>query len=76
MRELIEVTLECVSTGEVTREFAARNLSGVGVPLSVIGRVLATSTPTEPRPFGTTAPPIGNFAPVHRTPVLSPQSAA
>lgn len=40
MRRVIDVTLESVAAGDVTREFAAQKLASIGVPLSVIGRVL------------------------------------
>jgi hypothetical protein len=52
MRRMIDVTLESIAKGEVTRELAAQKLASAGVSMSVIGRVLGISfaiAPESPR---------------------------
>ena len=49
MRRLINVTLEAVAQGEIHKSQAALQLLAVGVPVSVIGRVLGftDASPTD-----------------------------
>ena len=42
MRRLVDNTLALVRSGEVSHEVAAAQLLAAGVPVAVIGRVLAT----------------------------------
>lgn len=42
MRRLVDTTVQLVCSGEVSHEVAAVQLLASGVPVAVIGRVLAT----------------------------------
>lgn len=45
MRRLVDTTLALVRSGDVSHEVAAAQLLAAGVPVAVIGRVLATAKP-------------------------------
>lgn len=43
MRRLVDITLQSVQNGKVSAELAAQTLLKHGVPVAVIGRVLAST---------------------------------
>lgn len=47
MRRLVDTTLALVRSGDVSHEVAAAQLLAAGVPVAVIGRVLAMSQPMQ-----------------------------
>lgn len=47
MRRLVDTTLALVRSGEVSHEVAAAQLLAAGVPVAVIGRVLASVPPAQ-----------------------------